>query len=808
MKTYLTPNEVDLAWTGVADNPNDGNGVGLWVYFINRDGTRIGTSYSADFTDLNVNPGEAHTYQIYAQDWHGNASAVYATVSITVPPAGSVDPRRVGVLSTGNYWGAMGEQIDTLSGNVNFSIALLKAVGRGGWGVPIGLSYNSQNWRQEGANSWVMGADVGYGFGWQLMAGAIRPYWNGWGLDHFVFTDATGAQYRLDQQNGNVWSSKQSIYVWYDYSTSLLHFKDGSFWYMGCISSGEEQDAGTLYPTLMEDTNGNQVTISYLPGAGPYASNGAGANPPESSARINEILDARSVPMGPRAYNFTYNSDQINHLTSITNTFGTSENYAFSVSGSQGLFSPFTNTTACGSTNSNCGYAVYLSSVTRTGVNLTTSFAYDSNGYGDLTQVTFPYGGHIRWAYRNFTYTGSRTLQEVAARYLLKDVTAGETTYNMYRDDAGDASRVVHAWFVVQDPSGSAGKAWDFCWQAGSIPAWQIGLASGLESRNVYSVSPGQHVDQPTWSLDAGGNPYISRTDTYLDMGTANQRHSYSTTTLDSHGYGNVISSQVYDYAANGSSPALLRTNTMTYLNDSNPTDDGLYIRNRVVAKTVTPAGGSAVTLSTNSYDSAWLSTDAPLLTQHDVNMNTSFITRGNVTATTTTTGTTTSNYDIQGNAIQTPDALGHVTSVTVDAYGQRAADCDAEQQQEPLDQFHLQLVSGSDAGVPAFQRHFGLRPTTTVTAEHSTTTSPGGAVTPAITTVRMPAIPAFSLPATRNGQNYSKITVTNTRWSRDQYDGLGRVIRTDRGDTSGNVISNVDTDYEPCACSPTGKMV
>jgi hypothetical protein len=72
------------------------------------------------------------------------------------------------------------------------------------------------------------------------------------------------------------------------------------------------------------------------------------------------------------AYSFTYNTDQINHLAGITNTFGTSENYTVSISANHGLFSPFTNTTACGSTNTNCGYAGFLDSVTRTGVNLTT----------------------------------------------------------------------------------------------------------------------------------------------------------------------------------------------------------------------------------------------------------------------------------------------------------------------------------------------------------------------------------------------------------------------------------------------------
>jgi hypothetical protein len=79
-------------------------------------------------------------------------------------------------------------------------------------------------------------------------------------VDHFLFTDATGAEYRLARQNGNVWASDESIYVWYDYSTSMLHFKDGSYWYMGCISSGAEQDAGAMYPTLKEDANGYRLS--------------------------------------------------------------------------------------------------------------------------------------------------------------------------------------------------------------------------------------------------------------------------------------------------------------------------------------------------------------------------------------------------------------------------------------------------------------------------------------------------------------------------------------------------------------------
>jgi len=39
-----------------------------------------------------------------------------------------------------------------------------------------------------------------------------------------------------------------------------LYFRDGSFWVLGCTSAGTEQDAGTMYPTVMEDTNGNQLS--------------------------------------------------------------------------------------------------------------------------------------------------------------------------------------------------------------------------------------------------------------------------------------------------------------------------------------------------------------------------------------------------------------------------------------------------------------------------------------------------------------------------------------------------------------------
>jgi len=64
----------------------------------------------------------------------------------------------------------MGEQIDTRSGNLNFTLPLLGGVSRG-FGATFVLNYNSQNWRKDSAGTWKLGRDVGYGFGWKLLAG-------------------------------------------------------------------------------------------------------------------------------------------------------------------------------------------------------------------------------------------------------------------------------------------------------------------------------------------------------------------------------------------------------------------------------------------------------------------------------------------------------------------------------------------------------------------------------------------------------------------------------------------------------------
>src|SRR5205807_2111322 len=97
-----------------------------------------------------------------------------------------------------------------------------------------------------------------------------------------------------------------------------LYFRDGSYWVMGATSGGTEQDAGTMYPTQIQDTNGNQIFIRYNTGLNSPFSN--------SSARINEIEDVRAAycycsPARYRTCSFTYNTgptDPVPHATNIT----------------------------------------------------------------------------------------------------------------------------------------------------------------------------------------------------------------------------------------------------------------------------------------------------------------------------------------------------------------------------------------------------------------------------------------------------------------------------------------------------------
>jgi len=75
------------------------------------------------------------------------------------------------------------------------------AQGRGGTKLGIALNYNSQNWRQDASATWNYGRDIGYGYGFRIMAGSMQQYDGAnWATAFWAFTDSTGAQYILNTQ--------------------------------------------------------------------------------------------------------------------------------------------------------------------------------------------------------------------------------------------------------------------------------------------------------------------------------------------------------------------------------------------------------------------------------------------------------------------------------------------------------------------------------------------------------------------------------------------------------------------------------
>ena len=109
------------------------------------------------------------------------------------------------------------------------------------------LSYNSQIWQQSGGTTSLLGRDLGFGLGWTLQAGSLLQVLN----SYYIFTDSTGAQYKLDQNSNGVWTSRDSVYIAYDSAYHRLFFPDGTFWMMTVQSGTSEADAGTLLRSIL-----------------------------------------------------------------------------------------------------------------------------------------------------------------------------------------------------------------------------------------------------------------------------------------------------------------------------------------------------------------------------------------------------------------------------------------------------------------------------------------------------------------------------------------------------------------------------
>jgi RHS repeat-associated protein len=767
------PNRVELQWQGVSD---DATGTGTWIYLIYRNGQYLGNVPEAEYSDSTLLPSTHYEYAIYALDYHNNPS-VATLISITTPAAGGTDPRRVGVRPLGSYWGAAGEKVDVQSGNLNYTAPLIRALGRGGTGVSVALNYNSQQWRSDAGGNWKLGRDVGYGFGWKLMLGALTPFYRpDWTIDHYLFTDSSGAEYRLDVNNGGIWTTHEGIYVYYNPSTNRLYSTDGSFWKFGCTSAGTEPDAGTRYPTLIQDSNGNQIRIRYLAGRGVAWTN--------SSARISQIEDVRANVLDGSTnqyfdYIFYYTQEDLPHLSWTNNYIGTNEKYTFAYSNSQTLVSPF-NGSEYGSTQFLQSVSSTVTNMAGQGVVIGYSFEYSASG--EITRTDLPQGGYLRWDYQAQSYAGSISQREVLHQY----VSAGSGSEMVYTfgNNPNDSSLPVHAWRTIDYPDNSAQKAWLFHSNPGNS---FLGLVYQHEERPAAS-QPSVRTTVYTWTTGPSSQPYIGTTETTLDPGTTYTKTSKTQQELD--GYSNVVHTWLYDFS-NLSTPA--RTYTNSYLSNTNYSSR--YILNRLVDSDLV-SGSQTIHLATITYDGGTLTNRTGLREHDSANYGTGLVYRGNPTQVVRPVSVGNLSYDITGMVTSSNDGNNHVVNITPDSTRNYAVPA--------------VITPNQETNLQTSQSYNAFLAVTGITYPNGATegVSYDGYGRVQRVTNTFGGYRSFYYDYGSNWISHEAIGMNaDSRWKHTTLDGFGRTIRVQIDTHSGGVESRVDTEYESCGCTPLGKV-
>ncbi|MCA2963495.1 MAG: hypothetical protein INH40_06270, partial [Acidobacteriaceae bacterium] len=638
--TAVFDTRVALRWSPADDGPD---GIGAAGYHLFRNDVYLGFRRAPEAVDLTAQPNTTYTYELQPEDLHGNKGP-RSSITVITPPPGQRDPRRTGVRPLGTYWGGLGEQIDLQSGNVNFSMPLFKAQARGGWGVTFALSYNSQNWRRDTADlprTWNHGRDTGYGYGWRFLAGALTPLYTDYRtIGMYRFLDSSGAEYRLTETapNSGEWTSREGLFITYRSAEERLYFPDGTWWQFGSIAGASEMDAGTRYPTLFQDRNGNQIKVRYRPARG--------STQPNSSGRIDEVEDVRN----PAAYRCEYLNDALQHLNICR---GIDANYQVGIGAPTPLTDPFLG--------QSFGEKQLLGGITNItdNINAPFYFGYDNGGTsgpGELTAAVFPYGGSLHWSYATGTLATGRQFRRVSARaYNANDGQGGKWAY-LHFYPGPNAELPVHLWTVLQDPTLTADKAW---WWDTNLASPVLGLNAGQADRKIPSQETVAHRSL-AWSLTPNGNPYIAAVTEIVDEGHPDAKIRRTEQTIDN--FGNLLAKREFAY---GSTTAIAREHVYTY--ETAPAYINKFIRNLVKTVTLKRPGDADVLVLSNSYDQGNFLYEMPGATQHDPRFA-SLINgewpRGNLTSTASLGTVRFFQYNTGGTVVSSFDQSGRVVSI------------------------------------------------------------------------------------------------------------------------------------------------
>jgi RHS repeat-associated protein len=637
-----------------------------------------------------------------------------------------------------------------LSGNLNFRLPLLHLRSRA-LKATVSCSYNSQLFKRKNSSTRSYGSDLGVGYGWRVQVGCMIPEVRAGKVAGYTYADGTGAEYHLTQ-SGDKWVCVDGTYITWDPESSTLYLKDGSILVFGCTAGAKEPDAGNQHPTVIRDTNGNQIVLRYLPGLGESQT--------DSSGRISEISDARAVTGsdGQRSYVFIYDADHMPHLSSIVSNVG-KESYSFSYS-NQGVISPFA---AEGEIPS---FVRTLQAVQGASGH---DHVFSYNSHGELTQGQLGHGGVLNWDYTTYSFATGMSVREVAKRRMSDAANSADVQEHSFERDPSDGFGAVHGSAIIHEPNGTSSRVWKFNTDSSS-PFCGLVDAAGDNSQGKLVRSRTN-----TWTQTDAGIPYISCHSKTLDPGTPSEVTASEYHVRDQ--FGNLLSARRFDY---GNSEKPSRSVDHTYLADQAYLDK--HILNRRVSTTMT-SGQQSTKILDRTYDSTPL-IDRQGLPHHDKEtFGTDNNVRGNVTEMVKGGVYKRVHRDIAGLVHGVHDSAGSQMSVMVPGVPNPAA------------------ANGNSLALQV--KYSGGRPTQV--------TAPSGAQrTATYDDLGRPATITSTNGGTTEIQHQvsptSITTSRNGRWKKTTRDGFGRVVKIEHGDASGTVSQQV-RQFGPAPHSTIGKL-
>ena len=393
----------------------------------------------------------------------------------------------------------------------------------------------------------------------------------------------------------------------------------------------------------------------------------------------------------------------------------------------------------------------------------------------------------------------------------------------------------MHSGMILQDPTG-AQKSWSFyctnpngytnCPSAQLAPSQftaEIELVSELQETALGASSPMRDTTYQ-WTPDSAGNAYLSQVKTTLDEGQPWAQATTSTQTLDT--YGNVLTLAVSDY--NGT--------TRSYTNTYSSTLTGGYcgpvqqsfnsVCNRLLKSTLT-SGGNSVTLVTNYYDTLAMVTPTGGVPREKDTTPRPYAAHGNLTQSLTPGHTVNTQYYATGTVSSQNDGNNHSVSVATGP----ATNFTLPEQLTPnssallsTNALYLTASLSPTSVAPPYQSVFqpnskyssGTASYTTydlygrVSAVYPPTGYQNSTGTYYQYTYGSPwTIAATTQVMSGSSPNYYWKSSVRTQ----TLDGLGRAVSVSTTaaeappNDSQTPVSEVDTTYAPCACSPFGKM-